>query len=75
MYFIVGYNLIDGCKEVCAETSDPAQAYELAHEWDDYLREDKEKLRIIGIEDEDGNNVWNKCCLARCPSVSGSLFQ
>jgi len=82
MYIVMGHDLITGHKTVYAELTDPAKAYELAHELDaatNLGRDDDEETNktdnpmMITIEDENGNNVWKECCNARC-SVFG-MFQ
>lgn len=83
MYIVVGYDLQTQRRKVYAELTDPARAYELAHELDaaTHLGRDDEgtdKLEHpcrIAIEDENGNDVWQECSQARCPSAENSLFQ
>lgn len=84
MYKIVGYDLLTGRKTEYAEVTDPAKAYELAHELDaacslgrdseDPPTDKTEHPVRIAIEDEEGNNVWHECGEARCPVAPG-LFQ
>jgi hypothetical protein len=80
MYLVKKFDLITRRTEVLAELTDPARAYELAHELDaacnlgrDDEETDKGNPCTITIEDEDGNNMWRECCDARCPAVG--MFQ
>lgn len=84
MYLVVGYDLKTQCKIVYAEVTDPAKAYELAHELDaacNLGRDDEdpptdktEHPMRIAVEDEEGNSCWQECSEARCPVTVG-LFQ
>ncbi|KKK69812.1 hypothetical protein LCGC14_2930270 [marine sediment metagenome] len=81
MYLIKKFDQVTRRTEVLAEITDPARAYEIAHELDaacnlgrDDDDTDKGNPCIITIEDEDGNDVWQECSLARCPVAKG-LFQ
>jgi NADH:ubiquinone oxidoreductase subunit len=78
MYYIVQYVPSTKVTVTCAETSNPAEAYEMAHSWDAWLHfgrdEGSEVLPLdatsfVGIVDENGNDCWRECCEARCPSV------
>jgi len=77
-YLVIKYDRVTGRREVMAEITDPCQAYDLAHELDaaaQFGRDDIHQLDksphpcSIGIEDEDGNDVWKECARARCPST------
>lgn len=81
MYLVKKFDQVTRLTEVLAELTDPARAYELAHELGaaynlgrDDEEIDKGNPCIITIEDEDGNDVWQECCEARCPTAKG-LFQ
>lgn len=82
MYLVVGYDLKTHRRIVYAEVINSAEAYELAHEFDAANKlgrdnEETDKLEhpcSITIEDELGNDVWQECARARCPSAIG-LFQ
>lgn len=81
LYCVVGYDLQTQRKVTYAEVTDPAKAYELAHELDAAYNlgrdnEDTDKLESpcrIAIEDLSGNDMWQECAKARC-SING-LFQ
>jgi len=79
MYIIVKYDLLTKRREVLTETISPKQAYELAHELDAAARFGRDEIGLefnkdanpctVVIEDEYGNDVWQECAKARCPSV------
>jgi hypothetical protein len=79
MYSIVQHMCSSGIDVTLYETSDPAEAYEMANAWDAHVHlgesEDSKVLEhdknsLVFILDEDGNDCWHECCEARCPSVS-----
>jgi len=81
MYLIKKYDQVTRRIEVLAEITNAAKAYELAHELDaacNFGRDDDDTDKgnpcIITIEDENGSDVWQECCKARCPVAKG-LFQ
>ena len=82
LYLVVKYDHVTGRREVMAEITDAAKAYDLAHELDaaahfgrdEIFKYDKSPHPCsITIEDEDGNDVWQECMRARCPSTG--MFQ
>ncbi len=75
-YYVVGYDMITGRRKVYAETTDPADAFQTATELDAVSKVgDEEDLvkyghpQDITIEDQNGNDVWQECSRARCPSA------
>ncbi|KKM72557.1 hypothetical protein LCGC14_1419340 [marine sediment metagenome] len=80
VYLVKKYDLTTGREEILAEVTDPAQAYDLAHEFDCAVHlgvdgEGRQELHPcdIRVEDKDGNDMWQECLKARCPSAG--LFQ
>jgi hypothetical protein len=76
MYYIILYDLVKKDKTIYAKTSNPAKAYEMAHEYHaaalfsrDEDGEKDNKAYLVFIEDEDGNSRWKECCEARRPAV------